>query len=196
MLINLNKYIYSGICKAIKKFIFSNLILFLKLLTKLFLHPSTVKSLIYYYILLFSYPRISYKCNCIEYGLPDSLVGKESAYNAGNPSSISGLERSPGGGHGNPLQYSGLENSMDCIVHGFAKSWTRLSNFHTHTHIHIECTLLCLTYYFQYRKFGDCFNINCLFLKFVIRIAFYKCIMMFKNLFFVRHFGFSEVLSY
>ena len=154
MLVNLNKYIYSGKCKAIKKFNFSNLILFLKLLIKLFLHPSTVRSLIYYYILLFSYPRISYKWNCIEYGLPDSLVGKESAYKAGNASSISGLERSPGGGHSNPLQYSGLENSMDCIVHGFAKSWTRLSNFHTHTHTHTESTLLCLTYFFQYRNFG------------------------------------------
>ena len=33
-------------------------------------------------------------------------------------------------GKGYPLQYSGLENSMDCIVHGVAKSWTRLSDFH------------------------------------------------------------------
>ena len=32
-----------------------------------------------------------------------------------------------------PLQDSGLENSMDCIVHGVTKSWTRLSNFHCHT---------------------------------------------------------------
>ena len=40
------------------------------------------------------------------------------------------LGRSPGGGHGNPLQYSGLENSMDCIVHGVTKSWTQLSDFH------------------------------------------------------------------
>ena len=40
------------------------------------------------------------------------------------------LERSPGEGKGYPLQYSGLDNSMDCIVHGVAKSWTQLSNFH------------------------------------------------------------------
>ena len=40
-----------------------------------------------------------------------------------------GLERSPGGGHGNPLQYSGLENSMDSTVHRVAKSQTQLSNF-------------------------------------------------------------------
>ena len=36
----------------------------------------------------------------------------------------------PGEGKGYPLQYSGLENSMDCRVPGVAKSWTRLSNFH------------------------------------------------------------------
>ena len=196
MFVNLNKYIYSSICKAIKKFNFSNSILFLKLLAKLFLHPSTVKS-VYYYRLLFSYPRISYKWNCLEYGLPDSLVGKESACNAGNPSLIPGLGRSPGGGHDNPLKYFGLENSMDCIVHGVVKSWTWLSNFHKHTHIHIECTLVYLTYYFQYNNLGiECFNINCLFLKFMIRIVFYKHIMMFKNLLFDRYFGFSEVLSY
>ena len=44
--------------------------------------------------------------------------------------SIPGLERSPGEGNGYTLQYSGLENSMDCIVHGVAKSRTQLSNFH------------------------------------------------------------------
>ena len=43
--------------------------------------------------------------------------------------SIPGLGRSPGEGKGYPLQYSSLENSMDSIVHGVAKSWTRLSDF-------------------------------------------------------------------
>ena len=43
---------------------------------------------------------------------------------------IPGLGRSPGEGKGYPLQYSGLENSLDYIVHGVAKSQTRLSNFH------------------------------------------------------------------
>ena len=38
----------------------------------------------------------------------------------------------PREGKGYPLQYSGLENSMDCIVHGIAKSWTQLSDFHFH----------------------------------------------------------------
>ena len=56
-------------------------------------------------------------------GFPDSSVGKEYACNAGDPSSIPGLGRSPGERNGCPLQYSGLENSTDCIVHGVAKSW-------------------------------------------------------------------------
>ena len=43
---------------------------------------------------------------------------------------IPGLGRSPGEGKGYPLQYSGLENYMNCIVHGVAKSWTWLSDFH------------------------------------------------------------------
>jgi len=60
----------------------------------------------------------------------DSSVSKESACNAGDLSSIPGLGTSPGEGKGCPLQYSGLENSMDCIVHGVAKSQTRLSDFH------------------------------------------------------------------
>ena len=57
-------------------------------------------------------------------------AGKESACNAGNLDSIPGLGRSLGKGKGYPLQYSGLENSMDCKVHGVAKSQTRLSDFH------------------------------------------------------------------
>ena len=57
-------------------------------------------------------------------GFLDSSVGKESACNAGDPSSIPGSGRFPGEGKGYPLQYSGLENSMDCIVHGVAKSQT------------------------------------------------------------------------
>ena len=65
-------------------------------------------------------------------GFPDSSVGKESTCNAGDPSLIPGLGRSTREGIGYPLQYSGLENSMDCTVHGVAKSWTQLNNFHFH----------------------------------------------------------------
>ena len=62
-------------------------------------------------------------------GLPWWL-SSESAYNVGDPGLIPGLGRFPGEGNGCPLQYSGLDNSMNCIVHGVAKDQTRLSNFH------------------------------------------------------------------
>ena len=52
-------------------------------------------------------------------GFPDSSVGKESACNAGDPGSMQG--RSPGEGRCYPLHYSGLENSMNYIVHRVAK---------------------------------------------------------------------------
>ena len=45
---------------------------------------------------------------------------------------IPGLGRSPGEGKGYPLEYSGLENSMDCIVHGVAKSWATFISLHLH----------------------------------------------------------------
>ena len=62
-------------------------------------------------------------------GLPGGSAGKESACNVGNLGSIPGLGRSPEEGNSYPLQYSGLENSMDCIVHGVAKSRRQLSDF-------------------------------------------------------------------
>ena len=61
---------------------------------------------------------------------PDSSVGKMFASNAGDPSLIPELGRSPGEGIGYPLECSGLENSMNCMVHGVAKSRKRLSDFH------------------------------------------------------------------
>ena len=64
---------------------------------------------------------------------PGGSDGKESACNVGDLGSIPGLGRSPGGGCGNPLQYSCLENFMDrggwqAAVYSVAKSWTQLSN--------------------------------------------------------------------
>ena len=56
--------------------------------------------------------------------LPYSSAGKESACSVGDLGSIPGLGRSPGEGKGYPLQYSGLENSMDRIVHGVSESDT------------------------------------------------------------------------
>ena len=65
--------------------------------------------------------------------LSGSSDSKDSVCNAGDPDSIPGLVRSPGEGHGTPLQYSCLENSMDrgawrVTVHGVTKSWTQLSD--------------------------------------------------------------------
>ena len=57
-------------------------------------------------------------------GFPCGSAGKESTCNAEDMDSIPGLERSPGEGEGYPFQYSGLEKSMDCIVHGVSKSRT------------------------------------------------------------------------
>ena len=64
---------------------------------------------------------------------PGGSDGKESACNAGDLGLIPGLGRFPGGGHGNPLQYSCLENpraqtSLAATVHEDAKSQTRLSD--------------------------------------------------------------------
>ena len=72
----------------------------------------------------FSYPK----------GFPSGSAGKESACNVGDLGSISGLGRSPGEGKGYPLQYSRLENSMYCVVHGVTKSRTQLSDFHSLTY--------------------------------------------------------------
>ena len=79
---------------------------------------------------------------------PDSSVGKESACNARDPISIPGLGRSPGEGKGYPLQYSGLENSMDCIVHWVAESgttkWLSLSSASSPTLWSVGKPQLCL----------------------------------------------------
>ena len=78
---------------------------------------------------------------CFPYG----LAGEESTCNSGDLASIPGLGRSPREGKGYPLQYSGLENSMDCTVHGVTKSQTQLSNFHFqkgYIHFCVACKLV------------------------------------------------------
>ena len=80
----------------------------------------------------------------ISMGFPGGSVVKNPPANAGDAGdqcSIPGFGRSPGGGNGNPVQYSCLENSMDrgaqpATVQGVAKNWTQLST-HTHTHTYI-----------------------------------------------------------
>ena len=73
-------------------------------------------------------------------GFPGSSDGKESTCDAWDLGSIPGLGRSPAEGKGYPLQYSCLENSVDrgawqAVVHGVAKSRTRLSDFHFFFHL-------------------------------------------------------------
>ena len=75
---------------------------------------------LFYFIGLYVYP----------YAFPGGSDSKESVCNVGDLGSVPGLGGSPGEGKGYPLQSSGLQNSLDCIVHGVAKSRTRLSNFH------------------------------------------------------------------
>ena len=78
-------------------------------------------------------------------GIPCGSIGKESSCNAGDLSLIPGLGRS-GEGKGYPLQYSGLENSMDYIVHGVTKSRTQLNTTFTFTWFmtHVQLILIYL----------------------------------------------------
>ena len=69
-------------------------------------------------------------------GFPGGSDGEESTCNAGDLGLSPGLGRSPREGNGYPLQYSDLEHPMDYIVHGVAKSQTRLSDVHFHVHVH------------------------------------------------------------
>ena len=65
-------------------------------------------------------------------GFPCGSAGKESTGNVGDLCSVPGSGKSPAEEKGYLLQYYGLENSMDCIVHEVAKSWTSLIYFHFH----------------------------------------------------------------
>ena len=76
-----------------------------------------------------------YSCSC-------GSAAKESTYNTGDLGLIPGLGRSPGEGKGYPHQYSGLENSMDCIVNWVAKrvTFTSLHNWTTFTSLSSSCS--------------------------------------------------------
>ena len=95
-------------------------------------------------------------------GFPCTSTGQESACNAWDLGSIPGLGRSPAEGKRYPLQYSSLENSMDCIVHGVTKSQTQLSDFH----------------YFAMYSIG-----NSITLKWTLKLCNFKCPIL--NLFHV-----------
>ena len=73
--------------------------------------------------------RKYFQLHFIKEGFPCGLAGKESACNAGDLGLISGLGRSLGEGKCYPLQYSGLENFMDCIVHGVGKELDMTERF-------------------------------------------------------------------
>ena len=83
-------------------------------------------------------PSVNTSLECIymstfkTWDFPGGSAGKESAWNAGDLGLTPGLRRSPGEGKGYPLHYSGLENSMNCVDHGVAKSQIQLSDFHFH----------------------------------------------------------------
>ena len=87
-----------------------------------------------------------------KFGLSESCDsdGKESAFNVEDLGSIPVLGRPPGEGNSYPLQYSGLENSMDrgnwqAIVHGVTKSQTRLSDFHFNIYFKLKkVACLCM----------------------------------------------------
>ena len=81
---------------------------------------------------------------CVYWGFPVGSAGIESTCNAGDLGLIPDLERYPGKGTCYPLQYSGLENSIDCIVHGVTKSQTQLS----HSHFHRVHTLFFFFFFF------------------------------------------------
>ena len=90
--------------------------------------------LVLYHPIAFSSPALPVLHHLPEFAqIPCGSAGKESACNEGDLGSIPRLGRSPGEGKGYPLQYSSLENSIDYIDHGVAKSLTRLSDFHFHT---------------------------------------------------------------
>ena len=66
----------------------------------------------------------------IQSGMYGDSADEEFACNEGDLALTPGLSRSPGEGNSHPLQYSGVENSMNCIVHRVTKSWTWPSDFH------------------------------------------------------------------
>ena len=96
---------------------------------------------------LLKYPEASVIEFVLELGFSCGSAGKESACNVGDLGSIPGLGRSPGE---YPLQYFGQENSMDRIVNGVAKSWTRLS---------VNALLLCYKLFKKYSKMDNKHNL-------------------------------------
>ena len=89
----------------------------------------------------------------VKWDFPCDSAGKESTCNVGDLGLIPGLGRSHGEGKGDPLQHPGLENSMDYIVHGVAKSQTQLSNFHFHFFFYLYFFIWKCLYQYSDTKF-------------------------------------------
>ena len=85
-------------------------------------------------------------------GFPGGSASKESACNVGDLGLIPRLGRSPGEENSYPLQYSGLENSLDTIVHGVAKDGTQLSDLHFHFYFYLG------EFHFLFSRFSSIFK--------------------------------------
>ena len=96
-------------------------------------------------------------------GFPCGSADGESACNAGDPDLIPGLGRSTGEEKGYPFQFSGLEKSMDCTVHGITKRQTQLSNFHFHCHPKFIYAVLLFTKFY------------------ILKTSIFKSLQSFKN---------------
>ena len=94
-------------------------------------------------------------------------AGKESACNSGDLGLILGLGRSPAVTHS---RYSGLENSLDCIVHGVTKRWTRLSDFHFQFSFHIANMAYVNTMCFLYQQVSNKGSISFFFFSFSLML--------------------------
>ena len=99
------------------------------------------------------------KMSLIGWLLNVGSAGKESVCSVGDLGLIPGVGRSPGEGKGYPLLYSGLENSMDCVVHGVAKSQPWLSNFHFNKlvrskNIYVKCYAIEKSYRTSWQRVG------------------------------------------
>ena len=106
------------------------------------------------YIYIYTYTHTKYLMISMlkNYGFPGSLASKEPTCNVGDLDLIPGLGRSPGEGNGYPLQYSGLENTMDCIVHGVAKR----HNWEIFTSPHVSLRIISCSPLNKWQESGHC----------------------------------------
>ena len=110
---------------------------------KIFLVISCIDFVTVLIMFMHSIYTLMYNIFIVSLGFPGGSDDKESACNAGDLGSITGLGRSPAEGNGYPIQYLCLENSMDrgawwAVVHGVAKSWTQLNTHSLHPQLSLQ----------------------------------------------------------